>query len=649
MFGGIGYIYGDAGIKDMMVESDVFAKLTAEHILSGKDFDRALRAILMIDEVLNRRFLLQFDKWAEKNSNQIPSVLLQKLHELDIGSDVHNDVVKEAVGLIESDLLPLLELFRSEGRSCSPLFRFWDDYLTEVSLPLKLYLAASRHGIWGVYHYSKIKLLPFLFTSNRSVYSRYMPYMVLQTNRMPEDIIACFNEGQFVSKLTAGCFNAVWFDYILEVTENKALKSAGGIIGITHSEHALTRWFLSRPITAKYAIMYSSSKVASSSKHHTDTPFHTQTYNESVSKMLDLFQTGSFIDPFSLTFPLATLVNIATGVEVTPDVERSLLTCHETGQKRLDSFIQERFMVNHEGLRKQFYDPLPRLKLKTMSDCRTVAHAKPKSVQLNGEEMYLRLLTINSFKKVPLDRVLSFENAHVPLSLFTDDECMMSTKKSDFLEKLEGLAGPENILRSIEAPNCTIFDGMAVIQMLQPSPGLKRTYQQMAADFWSFILSNSEVATIHVVFDRYEANSLKSQTRQKRGENISSCAPVSIQNNMVICDWKKILTSSKSKTEITKLYTKYLTQNCHELLKDNVTVFVAGGLGNKALRVSNEVVSFQHELDSNHEEADSRMILHLAFAGSSGVKAAVVVSPDTDVFVLLVHHFSQLNVEYLFF
>ena len=59
IFGGIGYNYGDAGIKGMMVESDVFAKLTAVHVLSGKDFDRALRAILMIDEVLNRRFLLQ--------------------------------------------------------------------------------------------------------------------------------------------------------------------------------------------------------------------------------------------------------------------------------------------------------------------------------------------------------------------------------------------------------------------------------------------------------------------------------------------------------------------------------------------------------------------------------------------------------------
>ena len=44
-----------------------------------------------------------------------------------------------------------------------------------------------------------------------------------------------------MAKLTDGTFNAVWLDYILEVTENKSLKSSGGIIGLTHNENALTR------------------------------------------------------------------------------------------------------------------------------------------------------------------------------------------------------------------------------------------------------------------------------------------------------------------------------------------------------------------------------------------------------------------------
>ena len=83
LFGGIGYIYGDAGLKDIMAESNILAKFKAERVLSGKDFDKARRAILMIDEVLNRRFLLQSVSWANKLSNQIPPELLQKVDKID--------------------------------------------------------------------------------------------------------------------------------------------------------------------------------------------------------------------------------------------------------------------------------------------------------------------------------------------------------------------------------------------------------------------------------------------------------------------------------------------------------------------------------------------------------------------------------------
>ena len=70
--------------------------------------------------------------------------------------------------------------------------------------------------------------------------------------------------------------------------------------------------------------------------------------------------------------------------------------------------FEERF-VTHSGKDepvKSFYDPVTRNKVKTMSNpnwCKT------KGIPMNGEEMYLRLLAINSYKKVPLERVLAYE------------------------------------------------------------------------------------------------------------------------------------------------------------------------------------------------------------------------------------------------
>ena len=81
-----------------------------------------------------------------------------------------------------------------------------------------------------------------------------------------------------VAKLTHGQFNHVWIDNVLEATENKALKGSGGIIGLTMKDNALARWFLARPVTAKYSMIYHkevcqhTEKTKTHATHHSDSP-----------------------------------------------------------------------------------------------------------------------------------------------------------------------------------------------------------------------------------------------------------------------------------------------------------------------------------------------------------------------------------------
>ena len=394
-----------------------------------------------------------------------------------------------------------------------------------------------------------------------------MPYMVLRMNRLPDALTESFQKGKFVAKLSKGAFNCVWIDYVLEVTQNKSLKSSGGIIGMTHNDKALMRWFLSRPLTAKYALEYQSDlkhQRHHPDKHHTDTPFSSRVYDESVNKMIQVFQNGSFIDPFCVDSSPSTLVNIATGVSAPPDVADSMLDCHDLRKKMLHTFVKERFQVTgEEPPQKKFFDPMARLKVKPMTEAKSCVKLKTETLNINGEEMYLRLLAQNAYKKVPLERLMSFENAPFPLSIFNDDGSMCVTKKSDFMHKLEGLVSPEDILRDTKeicGIDCVVFDGMAIVQTQQPKT-MKSTYQEMAESFWTHILSLARslgVSNLHVVFDRYEENSIKQQTRIRRGEIITCSAPVVIQPNMMIGEWKRVLTSTKSKCELTKFYSKYL-------------------------------------------------------------------------------------------
>ena len=45
-----------------------------------------------------------------------------------------------------------------------------------------------------------------------------------------------------------------------------------------------------------------------------------------------------------------------------------------------------------------------------------------------------------------------------------------------------------------------------------------------------------------------------------------------------------------------------------------------------------------HELVSNQEETDTRVVLYLNYAVKLGYKSAVVRSPDTDIFFILLHY-----------
>lgn len=45
-----------------------------------------------------------------------------------------------------------------------------------------------------------------------------------------------------------------------------------------------------------------------------------------------------------------------------------------------------------------------------------------------------------------------------------------------------------------------------------------------------------------------------------------------------------------------------------------------------------------HELTSNQEETDTRVVLYLKYVATLGYKSAVVRTPDTDMFMILLHH-----------
>ena len=343
-------------------------------------------AYKLVEETLYRRFFLQFKKWLEMKETAKINFEAIDVQTSNMAADFQNaqsslerqKAIDEVIETIKYHLQPELDEFRKEGRSRSPTFLLWDDFIVRVMQPLKLYLSSSRMGNWEVHEFAKTCLLPLLFATNRSTYAKYMSYLILQAKQLPPDIVQGFKDGLFVAKLSQGQVNKVWIDYVLEATENKALKGSGGIIGLTLRDNALARWFLARPVTAKFSMQFRENVCKSTRQalnsdsgpiHHSAKKNETERFNRNIARMENMFE-GTFVDPFDLTEPPANLVNIATGAVASEEVEQSMLHCLDKGLTKAKTFVEERFVIPEGEMqtKKSFYDPLPRSNLHTFSE-----------------------------------------------------------------------------------------------------------------------------------------------------------------------------------------------------------------------------------------------------------------------------------------
>ena len=174
----IGHLYGDAGLKPLLHESGVFATGSVQRILAGKDFDRALYALKLIDEALSARLIVNFTEWCKSTATDLAPNVTELLQEMDqtLSNSGKNTVDKERlcaiIDKIGAEIQPQSDAFREHCRATSPTFQLWDDFLFKVLQPVKIFISSTRIGAWDVQQSTVTHLLPLLFITNRSNYAK---------------------------------------------------------------------------------------------------------------------------------------------------------------------------------------------------------------------------------------------------------------------------------------------------------------------------------------------------------------------------------------------------------------------------------------------------------------------------------------------
>ena len=219
-------------------------------------------------------------------------------------------------------------------------FKHWWQYMHMVNI-LLLFTRAQKDGIWELHLLSFKDMLPYFHRYDHMNYARWDPVFLALMHQLPEEVENEFRRENFVVKGLEKTFNQVDPDHSLEWI-NGVGKRSGGIVGITKTISALTRWTLLYSLRALVATqtyeMFGIDNDEMAANEATPARIRRDNADEAyVVSTLEQFHV--FINDSNAT--KGQMINTATKDVAIPEICDSLLKAHELGQAQLETFVEK--------------------------------------------------------------------------------------------------------------------------------------------------------------------------------------------------------------------------------------------------------------------------------------------------------------------
>ena len=168
------------------------------------------------------------------------------------------------------------------------------------------------------------------------------------------------------------------------------------------------------------------------------------------------------------------------------------------------------------------------------------------------------------------------------------------------------------------------------------SPGTAKTFSQYADQKFSpYVLGKMQhVNRLDVVWDVYLPDSLKAETRSKRGKGFRRRVA---KSSTIPGNWKDFLHISENKTELFSFLARSVTSVEITADKQIVSTYHDGTL-------CSQPRDTQGLAPCTHEEADTRIMLHLKDIVMEGNSKVLIKTVNTDVVVLAINAVECLGI-----
>ena len=177
---------------------------------------------------------------------------------------------------------------------------------------------------------------------------------------------------------------------------------------------------------------------------------------------------------------------------------------------------------------------------------------------------------------------------------------------------------------------------MAAVRQMKVA---KLTFRGFAEKLLRYVVSRWKNAScIDVVFYVYLENSIKDVERNRRSHGDISV--LQIIPSAEIKQWNLFLSSNQNKNKLTEFLVSEWKSLGHIL--ENKILFVT--CSEQVYKISKNEIILVQDLQSNHQEADTRLLLHTHHASATH-NNIIISSPHTDVFILLLSKVCDMDIQ----
>ncbi|XP_076078833.1 uncharacterized protein LOC143048849 [Mytilus galloprovincialis] len=479
-------------------------------------------------------------------------------------------------------------------------------------------------------------LIPWFFALDHPNYARWLPIHVrdmFALDTIAPSIATEFESGHFVVHKTHSTFSAIAIDHAHE-QNNKLVKGKGGVIGLTENASQLLRWMVCGPEMARAVNEFELSQelIKHEQSKGPNVRHHEQVESKQKAFVKQVIALTATIEEMGNPFleESEDLLVLDTRDIVDPKVANTVRNIEQIGNDKYHEYVRERL----DKRTRPLSDPIKQNKLHLFRRQELRSESKEKrqisSLKQNCS-LFSQLYVSCQVRDSDLDEFFPHENQAYPPSLSQFGQLRLGSK-SDLLVPLEKMCV---IVTEIPDVDAIILDGAVIVNILKPR--FCKTFEDYSKQVFLPHINNylKSCSRIDVIWDEYRQDNLKALTRGKRGKGIRRRVQA---DSTIPGNWESFLRTDDNKTELFAYLAEQLLT-----LTPSVQTTVVSTKGSEV--VCNKPDKNNGNLSPcNHEEADTRILLHVADAVKSGMQKIMIRTVDTDVVVIAVSAVHKLNI-----